>query len=494
MTNGQTPRTTRSETVRLPQQGNSPAGNTAATKQGEEGHQIPPCRPVPGAEKPSTAGFRDRLDIPISPPPGRTSAHGPRTPRLKAHSLIDKVYDGLNIYLAWRKVRSNKGAHGLDRVTIHMFEANLQVHLREIQRKLMQQRFLPSPVRRAYIPKTSNPKEKRPLGIPIVADRVVGQALLQVLDPLFDEQLSSRSFAYRKGRNTFGAMDTLIRDAKDGFRIVVDADIRSFFDRLCHRVVMSCVRRRIADGRVLDLILSFLKAGIYEHGEVRVPEEGAPQGGVISPWLANLVLDDLDKALEARGYRFVRYADDFLVLCKSRKEATEALAFVREILADLKLELNEEKTSISGIWAGFEFLGFRIAKDRITMTDRAIERFKDKVRRLTRRQQGRNVEQVLHRLNPVLRGVASYYGVAEVAKQFQALERWIRMRIRSFKTKKRRRTDNRRLPNKRLAKWGLLSLPACRPRRRLSFRRCADSESESRLLDMRNPRGVAQLR
>lgn len=427
--------------------------------------------------------------------PGQTQAESPRRSQHKAHSLIDKVYGWRNLYRAWRKVRANKGAHGLDRVTIRMFEADWEIHLREIRRQLMQHRFQPWPVLRVYIPKPGDPNKLRPLGIPVVADRIVQQAIVQVVERLFDKDMSGRSFGYRKGRNAHGAIATLIRDEKEGYRVVLDADIASFFDRIDHEVVMSRVRARIADGRVLDLIEAFLKAGVSEDGAVRVSEEGTPQGGVISPWLSNLVLDDLDKAIEAQGWRHVRYADDFVIVCRNREEAQQALNLVREVLDKLKLSLNESKTRISDFREGFEFLGFRFSNYRLGVRDKSLERFKDKVRWLTRRQQGRNVEAVLHDLNPVIRGWANYVGVAEVHNRFRDLDAWIRMRTRSFKTKRRNHNDNWRLPSRRLRKWGLLSLLQCRPELRLSLRLCPlTAESHSRLLAMRNPRGAAQCR
>lgn len=469
-----------------------PAGDSAAASAGGAGHQAPPAAPATGTETPSTRGSTEGAGSPVPSTPGPALINGQRSPRSKAYSLIDKVYSWNNLYTAWRRVRANKGAHGLDRVTIRQFETDWNKHLTEIQRKLKEQRFEPQPVRRVYIPKLGDPSARRPLGIPVVADRVVQQALLQVLDPLFDHEMSDRSFAYRKGRSAHHAIATMIRDAKEGYRSVLDADVTSFFDRLDHQVTMSRVRERVGDGRVLKLIEAFLKAGVYEAGVVCVPQAGTPQGGVISPWLANLVLDDLDKALEARGYRHVRFADDFVVLCTTPEEAVNAKPFVQEVLGQLKLSLHETKTRLTDFSEGFEFLGFRFRRFRIGVRSKSLDRFKDKVRILTRRQQGRNVDAVLQDLNPVLRGFARYFGSAEVAGSFARLDAWVRMRIRSFKSKRRRRLDNHRLRNRRLAKWGLLSLSECRPQERISYMRVAAQRPGSRPLATRKPRGVAQ--
>jgi len=401
--------------------------------------------------------------------PGRVPVVSPPAAKLKFHSLIDKVYNWNNLVLAWRKVRANKGAHGLDRVTIRMFESDWETHLREIQRKLVQHRYEPQPVRRVYIPKASDPKKSRPLGIPVVADRVVQQALVQVLDPLFDDSMSPRSFGFRKGRSAHDAIATVIRDLQEGYRQVVDADIASFFDRIVHPVIMSRVRSRIADGRVLDLIEGFLKAGVYESGVVSASTEGTPQGGVISPWLSNLVLDDLDKALEASGFRHVRYADDFIVLCRSPKEASRALDLAKDTLSELKLTLHPTKTRISSLGKGFEFLGFRFRNQYLGIRRTSIERFKDRVRKLTRRQQGRNVEAVIQDLNALIRGWARYVGIGQVTYVFRNLDKWIRMRVRSFRLKRRSRHDNHRIPNRRLDRWGLLSLAQCRPQLQLQY-------------------------
>lgn len=450
-----------------------PSGNSETIADVKARHRA--CASVTGNSREERPYDKSDIRLPKAgtSQPGHARAEGPRRVKLKAHSLIDKVYRWDNLYRAWRRVRANKGAHGLDRVTIRMFETDCDKHLREIQRKLMEDRFTPQPVRRVYIPKASDPKQRRPLGIPVVADRIVQQAILQVVEPLFDADMSERSFGFRKGRRAHGAIATVIRDAKEGYRHVVDADIASFFDRIAFDVVMSRVAARIADGRVLNLIEAFLKAGIAEHGAVTVPTEGTPQGGVISPWLSNLVLDDLDKALEAKGYRHVRYADDFVVLCQSHGQAVEALGYVKEVLGMLKLTLHETKTRLANFGDGFEFLGFHFRAYHLGIRSRSIEKFKERVRTLTRRQQGRNVDAVLRDLNPVIRGWAGYVGVAEATQSLKKLDGWVRMRVRAFRLKRRCYNDNWRLPNRRLHKWGLLSLLECRPRLRLSYARAS---------------------
>ena len=446
-----------------------PAGHSAVGAKLPTGHRVGFFAARRAAESQrSSQGDEGQQNLPKTSS-GNARAVSPRRSKRKAHSLIDKVYRWENLYRAWRRVRRNKGVHGLDRVTIRMFEADWEKHLREIQRKLMERRYVPSPVRRVYIPKTSQPKKRRPLGIPIVTDRIVQQAIFQIVDPLFDFTMSDRSFGFRKGRKAHHAIAALISDAKEGYRFVLDADITSFFDEIDHEVVMSCVRARIADGRVLDLFEAFLKAGVSEDGQVSVPIKGVPQGGVISPWLSNLVLDCLDKAVEKQGWRYARYADDFVVLCRSREEAQRALEFVKEVLGTLKLSFHESKTRLTDFEEGFEFLGFNFRHFRLGIRESSIKRFKNRVRSLTRRQQGRNVDAVLADLNPVLRGWVRYFGVAQVTLVLRTLDSWVRMRMRSFKYKRKSYHDNWRLPNKRLKRWGLLSLPECRPQLRLTY-------------------------
>lgn len=416
----------------------------------------------------SAATMESRVAI----PPGHTSTTrqpndnkkgGIPSPTLKAHSLIDKVYNAKNLVMAYRRVKANKGAHGLDRVTLRMFNADWKKHLAEIQRKLMQDRYTWQPVRRVYIPKSSNPKESRPLGIPAVADRIVGQALMQVLDPIFDPLMSDRSFAYRKGRSAHDAIATIEADLKAGFRFVVDADVKSCFDEISHDVAMSCVTQRVADGRVIRLLQTYLTSGVFENGKVTVPERGIPQGGALSPLLMNLVLDRLDQAIKNHGFRMVRYADDFVVLCNTRDEAQTALALCDQFLKHLGLRIHPIKTCIVNAWTGFRFLGFRFNRGFISVSPQAIDRFKDKIRILTRRQQGINIEAAIRNLSPVIRGWARYFGVAHCSQAFNTLDAWIRMRLRAFKFKRRNHNDNKRITNKRLQRWGFLSLQECRP-------------------------------
>lgn len=446
-----------------------PAGNSAV--------QADPSRHQEGffaarrrlREQRRAAANAQGLANPAGPSPDRAQAASPSSPKPKALSLIDKVYNWDNLVLAWRRVRRNKGAHGLDRVTIKAFQSDWQVHLREIQRKLIEQRFTPMAVLRVFIPKPNDPTKLRPLGIPVVADRVVQQAIIQIVEPLFDDLMSPRSFGYRKNRSAHHAITTLIKDAKEGYRYVVDADISSFFDQLSHDLVMSRLRDRIADGRVLGLLEAFLKAGVSQDGVVTVASQGTPQGGVVSPWISNLVLDDLDKAIESKGWRHVRYADDFVVACRSPKEAELALQYVKEVLETLKLSLNEKKTRLTNFNEGFVFLGFSFRRYHIGIGNKAINRFKERVRSITRRQQGTNVDAVIAQLNAVVRGWARYFGVAEVTETMARLDQWIRMRIRAFCFKRKCHHDNWRLPNRRLQKWGLLSLNTQRPKLRICY-------------------------
>jgi group II intron reverse transcriptase/maturase len=466
------PEGTQSENGSCSKAGYATADNSAAKSAFHRGRHDEKGRLGSDHETPTDPNSAAGLKLSEEAHPGHTttkrqqsnSNKGGKQPKLtKAHSLIDKVYSWENLLRAYRRVKANKGAHGLDRVTLRMFDANRDLHLREIQRKLMQNRYVWQPVRRVYIPKSSNPKELRPLGIPTVSDRIVGQALVQVLDPIFDPHMSDRSFAYRNGRSAHDAIATIKDDLKAGFTSVVDGDVKSCFDEISYNVAMSCVTERVADGRVLDLLQTYLKSGVYEDGHVSVPKRGIPQGGALSPLIMNLVLGHLDQEIEQHGYRLVRYADDFVILCRTRQEAQVALALCSQTLRKLGLRPHPTKTRIVNAWCGFCFLGFQFKRGFISVSPQAIDRFKDKVRTLTQRQQGRNIKAVIEDLVPRIRGWARYFGVAHCAQTFSKLDSWIRMRLRGFKFKRRNHNDNWRLPNKKLERMGFLSLQKCRP-------------------------------
>ena len=258
-------------------------------------------------------------------------------------------------------------------------------------------------------------------------------------------------------------------------------------------MVGSRIRERVADGRVLDLLDAYLKSGVYEDNKVAVPERGVPQGGVMSPSMMNLVLDGLDRAIEASPHRIVRYADDFVVLGKTRHEATLALAHVKEILERWNLPLNDRKSSVVAARSGVSFRGVRFHKRGVGISPKAIDRFQDNVPHLTRRQQGRNIEKVTADLAPVVRGWANSSGVADCQYRFRTLDSWIRMRLRAFKLKRRCCHDNGRIPDKRLRRWGHLSVLECRPTKRLSSTIVSNAvERPTRLPEMGNLHGVAQ--
>ncbi|HJH27724.1 MAG TPA: group II intron reverse transcriptase/maturase, partial [Methanophagales archaeon] len=266
----------------------------------------------------------------------------------KCHSLIDKVWNWRNLNEAWEKVKQNRGAGGIDDVTIDEFERNLEQNLNELQRLLKQDRYKPNPVKRGYIPKPDG--KQRPLGIPTIRDRVVQQALKNVIEPIFEAEFSGSSFGYRPGKSAKQAIERIEEVRDEGHEWVVDADIKAFFDTVNHEKLIDAVAERISDGRVLRLIRAFLEADIMEQGQ-RLAKNviGTPQGGVISPLLANIYLHYFNERMAELGYEVVRYADDFLVLCGSEEEA---ISHVKEILEELELTLHPQKTKIKNFSEG----------------------------------------------------------------------------------------------------------------------------------------------
>lgn len=349
----------------------------------------------------------------------------------KHHSLIDKVYALPNLLLAWEKVRVNRGAGGIDGQTIAQFEAKLLENLQELHRVLREGKYHPLPVRRVYIPKSDG--SERPLGIPAVRDRVVQQAVLQVLQPVFEPLFEDCSYGFRPARSAHQAIARIEQLRVLGYKHVVEVDLKSFFDTLDHELLVARVAEEIADGRILGLIRGWLEAGVLEEGAVRTQVAGTPQGGVISPLLANIYLHAFDRIMVWRGYQVVRYADDFVVLCKTPKKAERALEVVQQLLTeDLKLTIHPEKTRLTSFRAGFEFLGFHLHYRFKKPRKKAVEGFKDKVRKLTRRHQGKNLAEVIKALNPVIRGWGTYFRRTNWKVVAEDTDAWIRMRLRSF--------------------------------------------------------------
>jgi len=380
--------------------------------------------------------------------------------RFKCHSLIDKVWSMDNLVLAWKHVRANKGSAGMDNISVGEFEKDIDKHLHTIQRQLRQNRYTPEPVKRIYILKKSG--KKRQLGVPTVKDRIVQQALRQVIEPIFEETFLEENYGYRPRKSTIDAINrvrTYIWD--ENCSRVVDMDIKGFFDNVDHEILLDLVNEKISDGRVLKLIRLFLESGVMEDGKYLDVSKGTPQGGVISPLLSNIYLHHLDRRLHDRGITFVRYADDIVILSEKTRDVRRALNLARMILEeDLKLKLNEEKTSVFRITTkrGLEYLGYHIFLKKIQPTFSSLQRFKDKVRYLTRRKQGKSAVTVIKRLNPVIRGWGNYYKHTTIKKKYWDLDFWIQRRIRSYIKKRWWWTDVKRIPTKQLFKMGLLTL------------------------------------
>lgn len=382
--------------------------------------------------------------------------------KIKVHSLTGRI-DSRLMRQAFQAVKRNRGAAGVDKVSIQMYAANLEENLAALKRELKSGAYRPRPLRRVYIPKGPDSTKLRPLGIPGVRDRIAQEVIRRLLAPVFEPQFHEHSYGFIPGRNCHQAIERVLELHRQGYQVVLDADIQGFFDNLSHRIILEAVAAEVADGNILNLVEQFLTAGVLEDGTFQPTTLGTPQGGVISPLLANIVLNRLDWRLDAAGYRFVRYADDFVVLCQTQPQAQEALALVQQVLeGELGLRLSPEKTRTTTYGKGYDFLGFRLSSRSRRMRDKSVRKFKAKVRDLTERH--RNLDQqVIGRLNQVIRGTANYFaaGFSTCRWLFQKLDSWIRMRIRAMKLKRKNYNDNRKL---RLGyfrrRLGLLSLEA----------------------------------
>jgi RNA-directed DNA polymerase len=370
----------------------------------------------------------------------------PMGKRRKFHSLTGRIDDRLMMQ-AFKAVKRNRGAAGIDKVSIKMFEENLEANLAALKRDLKTRgTFVPKPVRRVWIPKDAKGKKLRPLGIPATRDRIAQEVVRKLIEPIFEPLFHNCSFGFRPKRSCHNAIERVLSFHREGALITLDADIAAFFDNIPHQLIVDAVAEEIADGNILDLITRFLAAGVMEHGVFKPTSIGVPQGGVISPILANIVLNKLDWRLEQAGYHFVRYADDFVVVCEKRSEADAALTLVEEVMTELGLKLSPEKTKIASYGKGYEFLGFRLSSRSRTMRPKSLEKFKTKIREITRRCNNLDAR-VIERLNQVIRGTANYFATnfSTCIKLYQQLDKWIRMRIRCMKFKRKLSYDNYRM-------------------------------------------------
>jgi group II intron reverse transcriptase/maturase len=360
---------------------------------------------------------------------------------------------------AFKRVKRNRGKAGVDKVSIQMFEANLEQNLLALMYDLKHRgHYHAAPLRRAYIPKGGG--KLRPLGIPTVRDRVAQEVIRSLLEPIFEPTFSPFSFGFRPGLDAHQAIEVLNAIHREGFTWVVDADIVSFFDNIPHELIIDLVAERVADGNILGIVREFLAAGVLEDLKFLPTTSGTPQGGVISPLLANITLNVLDQRLTQHGYRFVRYADDFVVLCRDEASAKQALDFVSNVLLDeLGLRLSPEKTKVTTFVKGVDFLGFHLTRRRASVRPKSIAKFKDRVRQITSRSHNLDHE-VVRKLNRVLIGFANYFTIpgATLKEQFRELDYWIRHRLRAMKLKAFSLSNNRRWPARCLARLGVVSL------------------------------------
>jgi len=390
----------------------------------------------------------------------------------KWFSLIDKVYAMSNLRAAFMKVKANAGAAGADRQTVKMFEEHLEANLQRLSSALRDGSYRPQPVRRKWIPKPGKPGEKRPLGIPTVRDRVVQAAVRNVIEPIYEKDFAAHSYGFRPGRGCKDALRTVNELLDQGYTWVVDADLKSYFDTIPHQELMDRVRQKMSDGRVLELVQAYLQQPILDELKQWTPEGGTPQGAVLSPLLSNLYLDPLDHRMAGDGYKMVRYADDFVILCRSEQEARQALDKVQRWVETVGLKLHPEKTRVADATGeqGFEFLGYHFKRGMRFPRKKSIAKLRDTLRDKTKRTKGTSLSIIIGNVNPTLRGWYEYFQHAH-RNTFPGIDGWVRMRLRSILRKRRGRkgrgrgSDHQRWPNAYFEQQGLFSLTAARAQR-----------------------------
>ena len=382
-------------------------------------------------------------------PPREHPGTGSAKSKAGTGGLLEAALTRQNLQAAWKRVKANKGAAGVDGLDIEQTARILRTRWPDIRQEVLAGRYRPSPVRKVMIPKPDG--SQRELGIPTVLDRLIQQALLQVLQPLIDPTFSEHSHGFRPGRRAHDAVKAARAYVQSGKRVVVDVDLAKFFDRVNHDILINRLQGRIDDPRVIRLVRSYLNAGIMDGGMVSERHMGTPQGGPLSPLLANVLLDEVDKALEARGYSFARYADDCNVYVGSQQAGERVLDYLRKLYGGLKLQINEAKSAVASAF-GRKFLGYELwgAKGRevkCAVAYKALDNFKARIRQLTRRSGGRSVGEVVEKLRPYLLGWKAYFGLAQTPRVWQELDEWLRHRLRAIQLKhwKRPKTIYREL-------------------------------------------------
>ena len=381
-------------------------------------------------------------------------------------SLIDKVYSLRNLQAAFAQVKANRGAAGVDHVTIEMFEGNLEANLTRVSAQLATGKYEPQAVRRKWIPKPES-KQQRPLGIPTVRDRVVQGALRNVLEPIFERDFAEHSYGFRPERGCKDALRRVDQLLKAGSSWVVDADIANYFDTIPQDELLGQVSQKVADSKVLELIAAMLQQGVMEGMAHWTPTAGTPQGAVISPLLANIYLDPLDHELASSGFEMVRYADDFVILCRSETEARAALARVQTWTTQVGLRLHPEKTRIIDVRqrGGFDFLGYHFERGYRWPRRKSVAKLRARIRQHTKRRNGHSLQTIITNVNQTLTGWFTYFKQSHKTA-FPPLDKWVRMRLRSILRYRRKRkgrargTDNVLWPNTFFVQQGLFSLSA----------------------------------
>lgn len=435
-----------------------------------------------------TRNSSDKTENPLCQAPRKLTPWLTPKGQRKGHSLIDKVYQPKNLQTAWEQVKANRGSGGIDGQSVEGFERGLVEHLARLQTELRTETYRPAPVKRVEIPKIGKPGETRPLGIPTIYDRVCQQAVRRQLEPIFEPLFDDSNVGYRPGRSAHEALEKVRREIEAGAEWIVDADLKDYFGTIKQTILMTMVACRVADGRGLTLWEQMLTAGYLEQGRLFPTEQGTPQGGVVSPLLSNILLTPFDREMRWLGYQLTRFADDWVVTGNSRQQAEAARRSAGKILRALGVQVNLQKTRIVHVDHGFVFLGYKIKRGSrafrlpaakikaearggglyLYPAQKAIDRFKEAVRRKTRRRIPLHTAELVRDLNPLLRGWGEYYKRAHVRRLFNQLDRWVIRRRWSHRYKRWRGWGWTTLPTRRLRdELGLVSLVGLIPSLRL---------------------------